>query len=103
MTEDSLIRRDQLPLPAAYVEPRTPTEIRLAKIWATALDMDRVGVEDNYLDLGVDSLHAEVICELIEEAFGIAFPLAVFPETDNVAALASKIDVARSADEALED
>jgi acyl carrier protein len=93
MSEESLVKRDHLPLPRRYVEPRTQTEARVAKIWATVLSMDRVGIEDRYTDLGADSFHATVIFEMIEEDFGIALPLVLFAETATVAALASKIDM----------
>ncbi|MFV2117671.1 amino acid adenylation domain-containing protein, partial [Streptomyces sp. Act-28] len=43
---------------AAYVAPRTPVEARVAAIWATALDVDRVGVHDGFFDLGGDSISA---------------------------------------------
>jgi len=92
MSDDSLIKRFQLPLPCRYVEPRTATEARLAKIWASVLSVDRIGVDDGYLDLGGDSLHAEVICDLIEEAFGIALPLGIFAEVSTIAALAPIVD-----------
>jgi amino acid adenylation domain-containing protein/non-ribosomal peptide synthase protein (TIGR01720 family) len=39
-----------------YVAPRTPAEHALARIWADVLGVDRVGVEDNYFELGGDSI-----------------------------------------------
>src|SRR6185503_13337041 len=41
-----------------FVAPSTPTEKKLARVWAQVLDADRVGVHDNFLDLGGQSLHA---------------------------------------------
>ena len=39
-----------------YVAPSTPSEIRLAEIWRGVLGVDRVGIHDNFLALGGDSV-----------------------------------------------
>ncbi len=39
-----------------YVAPRTPLEAALAEIWSELLDLDEVGVYDNFFDLGGDSI-----------------------------------------------
>jgi acyl carrier protein len=90
--DDSLVRRDQLPLPSRYVEPRTSTEARLAAIWASALTMDRVGMDDRYFDLGGDSFLATVIFTMIAEEFAIDIPMAILAETPTIASLAPRID-----------
>jgi acyl-coenzyme A synthetase/AMP-(fatty) acid ligase len=43
---------------APFVGPRTPLEGRLAAMWAEVLELDRVGVHDDFLELGGDSLRA---------------------------------------------
>lgn len=98
MSEDrSLVRRELLPLPGRYVAPRTPTEVRLAQIWARVLSMDRVGVEDRYHDLGGDSFLARVIFGEAESAFQLDIPLALLAEAATIAQLAERIDaIARS-------
>ncbi|MGW2326184.1 non-ribosomal peptide synthase/polyketide synthase [Streptomyces sp. NPDC001700] len=48
---------DPAPAPGAdHVAPRTPMESRIAAIWADVLGLDRVGVHDNFFDLGGDSI-----------------------------------------------
>ncbi|MFI0776429.1 non-ribosomal peptide synthase/polyketide synthase [Streptomyces sp. NPDC021212] len=48
---------DPAPAPGAdHVAPRTPMESRIAAIWADVLGLDRVGVDDNFFDLGGDSI-----------------------------------------------
>lgn len=88
MTDDSLIRRDQLPLRTAFAAPRGPTEAKLAEIWAAVLGMDRVGIDDRYHDLGGDSLHAAIMFAKLHETFGVELPLASLEEAATIAQLA---------------
>ncbi|GFJ83607.1 hypothetical protein Phou_077870 [Phytohabitans houttuyneae] len=41
---------------AAYVAPRTDAEWHLAAVWQAVLKVDRVGVEDDFFELGGDSI-----------------------------------------------
>jgi acyl carrier protein len=93
LPDQSLVRREQLPLPRPYVAPRTRTEEQLAEIWRSALSMDRVGVEDRYSDLGGDSFLATAIFSMIEQEFRISFPMAILAEGPTIAQLAPKIDL----------
>ncbi|MGH4025827.1 MAG: amino acid adenylation domain-containing protein, partial [Pseudonocardiaceae bacterium] len=43
-------------LESGYLAPRTPIEERLAEIWAEALGVEQVGIEDNFFGLGGDSI-----------------------------------------------
>ncbi|MFD4668658.1 non-ribosomal peptide synthase/polyketide synthase [Lentzea sp. NPDC058450] len=61
-TDSGKVDRRALPAPDAsgaehhHVPPRTPVERELARIWADALRVDRVGVHDNFFALGGDSI-----------------------------------------------
>jgi len=89
-----VIRREQLPLlTSRYIDPRTETERVLAEIWREALNLDRVGIEDRYLDLGVDSLMAAVIFSRIESKLGIRLPMVTIDSAPTIAELAARIDV----------
>ncbi|HXT63144.1 MAG TPA: non-ribosomal peptide synthetase [Pyrinomonadaceae bacterium] len=46
---------------AAYVKARTPAEETLAGIWSEVLKVDPVGVNDNFFDLGGDSILGTLI------------------------------------------
>jgi acyl carrier protein len=89
---ESLVPREQLPLPRPYVGPRTQTERLLEEIWRTVLSMDRVGMDDRYSDLGGDSFLAVTILNRIEQAFRVALPLAIFADSPTIAMLAESID-----------
>ena len=62
LTPNGKIDRKALPEPEReggsqrYVAPRTPVEKVLAAIWAQVLQVERVGVNDNFFDLGGDSI-----------------------------------------------
>lgn len=43
-------------LDESYVAPRNSTEEYLAKIWAQVIGLDQVGIHDNFLELGGDSI-----------------------------------------------
>ncbi|MER7416461.1 condensation domain-containing protein [Micromonospora peucetia] len=47
---------DGRPTVTGHVEPSTPTERILAEVWREVLGVDRVGVRDNFFDLGGDSI-----------------------------------------------
>jgi acyl carrier protein len=90
--DQSLVQRDQLPLPRPYAAPRTPTEQRLSEIWRDVLSMDRVGIDDAYHDLGGDSFFATVIFGLIDETFQVAIPMEILADSPTIREMAPKID-----------
>jgi len=88
-----VLRREQLVLlTRPYVAPRTPTEMQLAGIWAAALCVDRIGMDDGYLELGGDSLTAAMIFNQIEANMGVRLPMVTLDVARTVAQLALKID-----------
>jgi non-ribosomal peptide synthase protein (TIGR01720 family) len=66
LTENGKIDRTALPAPReqrpqleqAYCAPRTDLEESLTQIWCDALGIKRIGIYDNYFDLGGDSIVA---------------------------------------------
>ncbi len=57
---------------AAYALPGTDAERTLAEIWQDVLEVSRVGVDDDYFELGGDSIHAIVIVGRAQQA-GLQF------------------------------
>jgi acyl carrier protein len=56
---------------AAFVAPRTPTEMMLAGMWAQVLGVDRVSVYDNFFDLGGHSLLSLKVVHRVEKELGL--------------------------------
>lgn len=77
---------------AEHVAPRTPTEQTLAAIWAEVLHVDEVGVNDDFFELGGQSLLALQVIARVRDAFGGEIPLAVVFEKRTLGAVAAEID-----------
>jgi len=75
-----------------YVAPSTETETRLAQISAELLNLDRVGVTDNFFDLGGHSLLATQFISRIRETFQVEIPLRYLFEHPNIREIAQEID-----------
>lgn len=80
-----------LPTPGAPVPPRDPVEFRLAVTWADLLGLDAIGVEDDFFELGGDSLAAEAAMAAVTEEFGVTLPTSVLLEAPTVAELAAQV------------
>jgi amino acid adenylation domain-containing protein len=74
-----------------YVAPRTAVEEVLAGIWREVLAVERVGVRDNFLDLGGHSMLAMRCVSAIRQVFRIELPLRVLFESANLAELAQAL------------
>jgi acyl carrier protein len=61
----------------------------LIGIWAEVLGLERIGVDDNFFDLGGDSLLAMQARSRLFEALQFEFPLNTFLETLSIAELAT--------------
>ena len=75
-------------LESPFVAPRTPVEEALAGIWAEALNLDQVGIYDNFLELGGDSLLATRVISRVINTLQVALPLHSLFELPTVADMA---------------
>jgi NAD(P)-dependent dehydrogenase (short-subunit alcohol dehydrogenase family)/acyl carrier protein len=79
-------------LSTPYVAPRTKTERHLAEIWQELLGIARVGIDDDFFDLGGDSLLAIRVLNRLHEDFQIDQTLASLLELPTVQKLAAHVD-----------
>ena len=63
--------RAQFGLAAPAVAPATEGEKRLLGIWEQVLEIRGLGVEDDYFELGGDSLVGLILFGEVESAFGV--------------------------------
>lgn len=83
LTHNGKINRGALPEPdgrrpemeQAYVSPSTALERNLTEMWRHVLDLNRVGVHDNFFDLGGTSILAVKIAALMQKTFDIEVPI----------------------------
>ena len=57
--------------PTVYRAPGTPQQGTLCSLFAEALGVTRVGMEDNFFDLGGQSLNGVRLINLINKALGL--------------------------------
>lgn len=99
-TSNGKLNRDALPEPDAdnriqdtgYRAPSTPTEEALAQILAHLLQVDCLGVDDNFFLLGFHSLLATQVAVRVYERFGIQLGLRHLFEAQTIARLAAELD-----------
>ena len=73
-----------------YVAPRTPMEAQLAQIWAEVLQLDKVGIEDNFFTIGGHSLLAITVLERMRQS-GLLADVRTLFTSPTVAALAAAV------------
>jgi len=72
----------------SIVEPSTPVERTLSRIWTDALNLDEIGVQDNFLELGGHSLMATRIISNVIDTFRVDVPLSAMFEAPTVQEMA---------------
>ncbi|WP_158892624.1 non-ribosomal peptide synthase/polyketide synthase [Amycolatopsis anabasis] len=76
LTPHGKLDRRALPAPdwsgvAAYVAPRDEPERIVTEVWAEVLGLERVGVEDNFFDLGGDSILGIRVLSRLRAVLGV--------------------------------
>jgi acyl carrier protein len=83
-------RRETVASPAA--PPRTPAEELIAEIWREVLEIERLGVHDDFFALGGHSLLATRVVSRIRRATGVELTLDTVFDQPTVAELAALLD-----------
>jgi amino acid adenylation domain-containing protein len=80
--------------PLAFLPPSTQTEKVLALIWQEQLEVQEVGQQCSFFDLGGHSLKASQILARVQKEFKVKVPLSAFLRMPTLSALANAIDKA---------
>jgi amino acid adenylation domain-containing protein/non-ribosomal peptide synthase protein (TIGR01720 family) len=89
------VRHARPALPNAYVAPTTETEARIAEVWQGMLEIDEVGVHDDFFALGGHSLYATQIISRVRDQFDVELSLQAIFEHPTVAGLATRVEELR--------
>ncbi len=87
--------KDNLQSTIQYVKPSTNSERKIEGIWEKLLKLDKIGVNDNFFDLGGHSFLVIKLINEVESAFGVKIALANFltePTILNLARLVEEND-----------
>jgi amino acid adenylation domain-containing protein len=97
LTPNGKVDRQQLMLRSLeagvrdYVEPQTDLEKSIADIWREVLDVEQVGLTDNFFALGGHSLSATRVVSRLYETFGVDVSLQAFFTRPTISALAREV------------
>jgi len=111
VTSNGKIDRHSLPDPAnlrpdldaPFLPPRSPLEKCLVGIWSSVLEIEPIGVHDNFFDLGGHSFLATQVMSRAHNTFHVKLPLRTLFEYPTVADLAARISEIQSKMVAQED
>lgn len=78
----------QIPVGSKYTPPGNEIEEDLVTTWQRILGLEQVGIEDDYFDIGGDSLSAMVLFSDIEQKFNVRLPLQTLLEHGTIRSLA---------------
>jgi acyl transferase domain-containing protein/thioesterase domain-containing protein len=78
-------------LDSDYIAPRDDVERTLVGFWEDLLGVDRIGVEDNFFDLGGHSLIAVRLFAKVKKTWSVDFPISVLFEAPTVERCASLV------------
>jgi acyl-CoA synthetase (AMP-forming)/AMP-acid ligase II/acyl carrier protein len=86
--------------PPDFVAPRTPLEKLLAGLWQQLLDLDHIGIHDDFFVLGGDSLMAARLLLSIYEKLNVEIEVLRFFDGPTIAEVAHQIESLKNAGQA---
>ncbi|MBG9732731.1 condensation domain-containing protein, partial [Paenibacillus alvei] len=99
LTPNGKLDRKALPAPEGalstgteYVAPRTTTETKLAQLWQEVLGLERVGIRDNFFDIGGHSLRAMTLVSRIHQTLEAEVPLRQLFLSPTIESLAAALE-----------
>ncbi len=99
-TVNGKLDRRSLPAPdfgaveAKNARPMTEAERYIGEVWCEVLELEHVGMDDNFFALGGHSIHAMQVIARLQGALGLELSLAEFFATPTIAAIAPLVELA---------
>ncbi|OUL34268.1 thioester reductase [Nostoc sp. T09] len=101
LTANGKVDRHKLPAPSrerpqleqAYIAPQTDLERQLAGILCDLLKIDRVGIDDNFFDLGATSISILQVTARVQQEFSTELPAVKLFQYSTIGALAKYLQL----------
>jgi acyl transferase domain-containing protein/acyl carrier protein len=89
---ESMTKVERPDLSTNFVSPKTETEIKVKSLFEDLFGLQEVGIEDDFFELGGDSLKAMVIIRRISKEFNEEVSFKEFLEAKNVSGISKVLD-----------
>ncbi|GAA6169339.1 amino acid adenylation domain-containing protein [Sessilibacter corallicola] len=102
LTPNGKVDRKALPIPNAvstrteYIAPESDLEKAICEIWQNVLDVDQIGMNDNFFQLGGHSLKATRVITQIKQQLELDVPLKLFFTAQTPADLVNQLNSVQS-------
>ncbi len=100
LTHNGKIDKQALPIPNTaallsneYVAPQTEIEIKLAAIWEELLHVEKIGVLDDFFNIGGHSLLAKRMASYIERKLLVSVPMQVLFQSTTIKELSKYLEI----------
>ena len=80
-----------------FTPPHRTVEENLSQIWSKVLEVERIGIHDNFFQLGGDSILAAQVVNRVRETLQVELSFPIFFEQPTVASMAMKITQSQAA------
>jgi len=81
--------RQRPELPNAYVAPQTTLQAALLNVWADILGTEKIGIQDDFFELGGDSVLATQVVSRLRDWFRMELPPIVLFDAPTIEQLAN--------------
>jgi len=92
---DTAQQHDRPELSSKFRPPESTTQSAIARIWEGSLGIRRVGADDDFFELGGDSLLATQVISRIRDELGVSVPMPGFFNHPTLSGLSESIDTIR--------
>ncbi|MEI6339865.1 MAG: condensation domain-containing protein, partial [Verrucomicrobiota bacterium] len=82
----------EVPIGVEYAAPRHELERKLSEIWKEVLAREAIGIQDNFFEMGGNSLLVTACCVEINKRLGLQVPLGLIFANPTIGGLAEKLN-----------
>ena len=105
LTANGKIDKDNLPNPVNFRpegapilrRPKTTLQKSIAKVWSSVLDIAAIGVDDNFFEMGGNSLLTQKLASILTTDFGINIPITKLYQHPTIAEITAFLDANETA------